>query len=474
MEQLKRAIKCLEYLEETSKRTEKFELLTSAADNDILKDIFKRAYDWKTTYGVVMKMPDLPSMAPIFSKSYPIDEEWATFILLLDTLASRELTGLQAVETIERFLRAVDPGRAKWYCRVINKDLKIGVNVATYGLIWPELKSKFGVSLAEKFDSSSTFAYPVAVEPKLDGLRITMIFENGKGMAKTRGDLEYNEILIGLLEELGPIVVNGAVDGEIMADWASTGPLSSYGGKRYKSPWGKTSAMLKTGSYKGTFNQDRITPEMWGEIRRDLKFWVFDQVSLDVYNPAIAMDKLPFHDRRKRLENTVRECHNKFGKASGVVLMPQTLVYSEEDLEEKHVNFLAQQHEGTMIKVLNACYLPSRTTAMLKRKEEEFIDGVILEVLPGKVGGRNENRAGSYRVRLTSNNKITKCNVLGDANREAHWEQRFELPGTHIEMTRQLDAKAVTDKARFPTFIRLRDDLPKSTNLSFEANADED
>jgi ATP-dependent DNA ligase len=384
-----------------------------------------------------------------------MEDEWQTFLMLLDELADRRLTGQDAVDTIHRFLHAVDPTRGIWYGRVINRDLRVGANVATFGAVWPDLRSKFGVSLADKFDSTVKLNYPVAVETKLDGLRITLVFTDGKGVAKTRSGKEYNEVLEHILSSLGPVVGTGAIDGEIMADWAKSGPQSTYGGKRYKSPWGKTSAMLKTGTYKGVFNPDRVSPEMWDELRRDLKFWVFDQMTLDVYDPAIGMDKTPFIERRDNLFRTVV----KTGKVSPIKLMEQHIAHDRTELDEAHADFLAAEHEGSMIKMLDAPYFPDRTSAMLKRKELEFIDGIILEVLPGN--GRNARWAGSYRVRLTSGAE-TSCNIRGDANRQDHWDRRSELIGTHIEMTQQKDAKAVSETARFPVFIRLRDDLPRS------------
>jgi hypothetical protein len=457
MQNLTSAIRCLGYLEETPKRSEKLELLRSAGDNPILKEIFKRTYDWKTTYGLTLKMPELPKMASAFSTSYSIEDEWQTFLMLLDELADRNLTGQDAVDTIHRFLHAVDPTRGIWYGRVINRDLRVKVNVATFGEVWPDLRSKFGVSLADKYDPTVKHNYPLATETKLDGLRITLVYTDGKGVAKTRSGKEYNEVLKHILSALGPVVVTGATDGEIMADWEKTGPLSTYGGKRYKSPWGKTSAMLKTGMSKGVFNPDRITLEMWAELRRDLKFWVFDQMTLDVYDPAIALDKTPFHERRAKLVKTVKAA----GEDSPIRLMEQIIVNNRQELDDAHTLFLQQEHEGSMIKMLDAPYFPDRTSAMLKRKELEFIDGIILEVLPGEAGKRNADWAGRYRVRLTSGVE-TRCNIRGDANRQDHWDRRDELVGTHIEMTKQKDAKAVSDTARFPVFIRLRDDLPKS------------
>jgi len=454
MKDLENAIRCLENLANTSKRNEKKALLSSAAKNPILKEFFTRAYDWKITYGISYKEPKtLPKMASAFGPNYNVSEEWDIFLEILDQLASRGLTGLSAVETIDRFIKVVPPERAVWYIRVINRDLRVGVNVNTFGEIWPDLRSSFAVSLAEKFSSTTEINYPVAVEPKCDGLRITLVFQDGKGVGKTRSGKEYNEVLQHIMDELGPQIGTGAVDGEIYANWEKDGPLSMYGGKRYKSPWGKTSAMLKTGYSGGVFCRDRVFEEMWVELRRDLNFWAFDIMNLDVYDPAIAMDKTPFVERRAKLASIV----NKLGDNSSTVLMPQIIASNREELDEAHVQNM-DEYEGSMIKMLDAPYFPSRTSAMLKRKEEEFLDGVIIEVLPGT--GRNSNWAGSYKVRLR-NGAETSCNVRGDANRKDHWNRRDELIGTIIEMTQQKDAKAVSQSARFPVFMRLRDDLPK-------------
>jgi hypothetical protein len=282
-----------------------------------------------------------------------------------------------------------------------------------------------------------------------------MVFTDGKGVAKTRSGKEYNEVLTHILNELAPVVVNGAVDGEIYADWEPTGPLSTYGNKRYKSAWGKTSAMIKTGTNQGVFKPERVTPKMWEELRGELKLWAFDYMSLDVYDPAFAVDRTPHRERRANLIKLVEG----LGEGSSVKLMPQVTCTTRDELDQYHTDCMLAGHEGSMIKDLDAAYFPSRSVIMLKRKEEELIDGIILEVLPGTVGKRNEHWAGRYRVRLT-NGVETKCNIRGDANRQDHWDRRDELVGTVIEMTRQKDAVEVAG-ARNPVFARLRDDLPK-------------
>jgi hypothetical protein len=353
---------------------------------------------------------------------------------------------------------------------VLNRNLQVGANVNTFGEIWPELASNFAVSLAEKFkDHSTGIQFPVACEPKYDGLRITVVITDGKGVAKTRSGKEYNEVTKHIIAALcsavtdsatvqaaSAILGNGAFDGEIYADWSEKGPLRTYGKKAYKSPWGKTSAMLKTGMYQGIFRPDRVTPDMWAELQGELKFWVFDYMSLDVYDPAFAMDRTPHHERREKLVKIVAS----LGEDSPIRIMPQTICQNHDELTDAHQQYMSEKHEGSMIKDLNSPYLPSRSPVMLKRKEEEFIDGILLEVLPGTEGKRNEHWAGRYRIRLP-NGIETRCNVRGDANRADHWARRDELVGTIIEMTQQKDAYSVGDAARFPVFMRLRDDLPK-------------
>jgi ATP-dependent DNA ligase len=214
--------------------------------------------------------------------------------------------------------------------------------------------------------------------------------------------------------------------------------------------------MLKTGTYQGIFRPDRVSPDMWKELQGELKFWAFDCISLDVYDPKIAMDRTPHCERRENLVNLVAS----LGEDAATMLMPQVICNDHAELTETHHQYMSEKHEGSMIKDLNSPYLPSRSPVMLKRKEEEFIDGIILEILPGTEGKRNEHWAGRYRVRL-SNGIETRCNVRGDANRADHWARRDALVGTIIEMTQQKDAHAVGDGARFPVFMRLRDDLPK-------------
>jgi hypothetical protein len=53
------------------------------------------------------------------------------FLSLLDELENRVITGSTAISRVESFFRECNELQAKWYTRVLKKDLRIGVDIST-------------------------------------------------------------------------------------------------------------------------------------------------------------------------------------------------------------------------------------------------------------------------------------------------------------------------------------------------------
>lgn len=264
----------------------------------------------------------------------------------------------------------------------------------TYGKVWPDLVSDFGVPKAYKLKDFGfeNVAFPVAGEPKLDGVNISIIDKNGMFSSVTRSETDY-PVLSFIIQQFRGVVHDCVVIGELLADWDPDRDLA----RGYNSQWGKTMSLLKTDmSSKHGFQPERITDADWDIIHNELCFWVHNVCTLDLYDKSKAWtDATPYTERRAKAAKIVAQIHKANPKTT-VRLMPQVICKTWKELEKLHQQHEDENLEGTMLKPLDAPSVNGRTYNEIKWKEEEPIDGMVLEVMPGT--GRNAKWTGSYKV----------------------------------------------------------------------------
>ena len=150
-------------------------------------------------------------------------------------VALKKTSGNDALEKLKEFFECCTPEDAKWYARILCKDLKCGagmsaINKALVANGHPEIevfevglcstlpykKEEFIKAVREKFGKDGEIcAY---CEPKYDGIRLIVSNESGKTVALTRNG-KIRENVEFLLEEFDRIA-NGrimAIDGELMS-----------------------------------------------------------------------------------------------------------------------------------------------------------------------------------------------------------------------------------------------------------------
>jgi len=180
----------LEKLEATSSRLEKEALLKQHLDHEGLKKAFVYAMDPYRTYGVIkFKMPPAATSVVPCSGTQP-------FFDLLDRLAVRSLTGNAAKEALIAVFADMPALEQKWCQRILIKKLRCGVDT-TINKMWPKLVPSFEVQLAAEVETTRTrdafqivpgeIKYPTYVDPKLDGLRMIALKEQGVVTLYSRG-----------------------------------------------------------------------------------------------------------------------------------------------------------------------------------------------------------------------------------------------------------------------------------------------
>jgi DNA ligase-1 len=148
-----------------SKEVIKAALKTLDADG---QNLFKCAMDPFLVFGV--KKYDLPIS---FAAK---DPEIKQFKDLLDKLSARELTGNAARDAVTNTLAQYTEQTAKYFARVIDKDLQAGFSPETYNKIFKDSTVRvFDVMLADKCEDADAFekriTFPCQADVKYDGER---------------------------------------------------------------------------------------------------------------------------------------------------------------------------------------------------------------------------------------------------------------------------------------------------------------
>lgn len=449
MSEFTQAMKVLQQLEDLgTKRKAKLDLLEKSKENAVLQAMFKRAYDWEQTFGTRVKFHTIGTAGasrtkPLFGEAArDTKDPWEAFNELLDKLMVRKLTGNAAKEAWALLVTRLSEAEHQWFSRIINRDLKIGIDRPTVEAVWPNLIRPFGVQLAksmgdvEKFEPTKKepwLGWPVTVEPKLDGMRV--IIEYKHATKTCTGFSREGHMLTNIQELLDPLaahlaVVHGAdcwVDTEALADSMQTDGFNV------------TMSLVK---------KEDVPPEE----RAKLKFYCFDLVH------DVAHDPRPFFERRELLKLRLGK---KAGGPAHFILTKRSIAQDMDQLRTVYNATLDEGHEGVMVKFDASPYKAKRTSAWLKWKPTNTVDAEIIGFTPGEKDSRHEHRLGAFVVKRADNGKtINVGGGLSDKQRDEFWAQREELMGKILEFKEEARAGAET-AANFPRFVRMRPDRSK-------------
>ena len=202
----------LESLAANSSRNFKIEQLTANSDNETLRDVVRLALDPFTQF-YQRKIPKYTHGAP--ENTIQLEEG----IDALFDLSHRLVTGNAAIEHLTNILTNLSEDDAKVIERIIQKDLKCGVQVSTANSVWSGLVHEYPVMLCSPFEQKlvDKIKFPAAVQLKMDGMRFNAIVKDGKCEFRSRNGKEIQ--LLGNLEEEFVTLANGidcVFDGELL------------------------------------------------------------------------------------------------------------------------------------------------------------------------------------------------------------------------------------------------------------------
>jgi hypothetical protein len=203
--------KFFESLAANSSRNFKIEQLKLNSDNETLREVVRLALDPFTQF-YQRKIP-----------SYTTDTQHITTLKNalggLYDLYSRSVTGNAAIEHLRMLLSSVSADDAKVLERIIQKDLKCGVQASTANSVWSGLIHEYPVMLCSQFEQKlvDKINYPAYVQLKMDGMRFNAIVRDGKVEFRSRNGKEI-QLLGNLEKEFAALAgdIDCVFDGELM------------------------------------------------------------------------------------------------------------------------------------------------------------------------------------------------------------------------------------------------------------------
>ena len=233
--------------------------------------------------------------------------------------------------------------------------------------------------LAHKFrDHAHKLSWPVYVQPKLNGMRMTMT--NGVGMS--RGN---KEIIPDVIQHLVCDECEWTLDGELILPGNQLLQETMKAAKKYR---------------PGLSDQ--------------LEYWVYDVID----------SENGYDVRRNAIEAEVNMAPDN------VKLVPTYIAHNESDVMKYHTEFVSAGYEGTMIRDSHTPYeVGKRSYSLLKLKD--FTDGEyrIIDVIDG--GGIDTGLA--IFVVETGDGSVFNCRPEGSQeNRAQLFSERQELVGKYL------------------------------------------
>lgn len=175
-------------LSETSKTSKKTELLMTQSDNQTLKELAL------ATYGDDKYFISLDQIPQNIQEQAGNGESTESYLFLLDQLKNREISGNEAIEAVCR--HCANCMDAPLLLAALDHSFNCGVSKGLISKVWPDLFSKFGVALAEKYDEKTSKAVDFVTQNwlasrKLDGVRCICTKINGEVHFYARSGKEF-------------------------------------------------------------------------------------------------------------------------------------------------------------------------------------------------------------------------------------------------------------------------------------------
>ena len=344
----------LEKLENTNSQKEKIEILKTM--NEVQKRWFSLCYNSLITFGV-KKIPEYTSESNSLDTMSIMD-------ILEKEFVTREITGNAAIERLRDILsNAEEPEAVE---RLIKRDARCSVNSTLLNKVFPNLIPEIPCMLAQPMNEKTlkNIKFPAFSQLKADGMRcIAFITSNNVRMFSRNGTEIICEPLKNTLMTIGQIEENLLSDNvALMLD----GELICY--KDNKLLDRKTSNGICNKVLKGTANENELN-------LIQMQLWDIVKIDSNTFSP---LEDKSYEARLEDLYSILNM--NVFSKLE---VIPTEVVNSMEEALEHFQKMLSQGLEGTILKNQDAKWSNTRSKDLVKLKEENTIDLLVVDIEEG-------------------------------------------------------------------------------------------
>ncbi|UGO50758.1 ATP-dependent DNA ligase [Bacillus phage vB_BanS_Sophrita] len=353
-----------------------------------------------------------------------------TFSALLSYIKNNNTGRDLDVTVVNRYIKSQPSEYADFIKKVITKDLKLGISAKTVNKVFGEGSIPvFDVMLAHEFKKHShKLKGKFFITLKLDGNRC-LVMREGDGVKFFTREGKPILGMIELEEQFMSLPSGYVYDGELLL--INKDQLSS----------------------KDLFQATQKVVRTKGE-KVDLDFHIFDTLPIAEFNAGKS--KLTYEKRRAQVD--LLQHHIK--DAKNIFLVPVLYEGTNKEMVTHFASWAIENlHEGVMVNTANGLYTATRTTNLLKYKEFDSGDLVVVSVEEA-IDGQFVGLMGRVNVEFRGN-LVGVGSGFSISERRQYIENPDEIIGKIIEVRyfeETKDEKTGRPSMRFPTFKGIRYD----------------
>ena len=409
------------YLANDAGRNFKIEQLKANANDATLKEVVRLALDPFTQF-YQRKIPTYTPNTTAHAASL------GSMLPALNDLSGRVVTGNAAIDRLTSILEAIGADDAKVIERIIAKDLKCGVSIATANAVWPDLIMDYPCMLCSQYEEKliNKIQWPAYVQLKMDGMRFNAIVKDGTVQFRSRNGKEI-ELLGNLEQEFLEIAdgINCVFDGELLVN--DKGIILDR----------QTGNGILNKANKGTIKTDEA---------RKVHATIWDVIPYDAF--VAGKCEVPYAQRYQTIQN--------MDLPKKIHLVETTVVYSLDAAHKVFEEYLAEGQEGIILKDYKGIWENKRTKNQIKFKGELECDLKIVGIQPGT--GKYEGMLGA--ILCESADGVVKVSVGSGFNDEHRKTLGDEIIGkiVAVKYNARITNKEGDQSLFLPIFIEVRTD----------------
>lgn len=413
-------------------RNAKIAILQQNQSNELFKRVISLALDPFTQF-YIRKIPKYTTSVVSANLPWALDK--------LSDLSNRVVTGNAAIEHLTTILSSLSEADAKVIERVIQKDLKCGVDTSP-NKVWPGLIPEYPCMLASAFDQKlvDKVVFPAFVQLKLDGMRFNAIVRNGAVEFRSRNgkEVQINDTMFGLpfIYMAGFYGCDMVFDGELLVSDATGKTLDR-----------KTGNGILNKAVKGTQSAAEgamVRATLWDAIP-------LEGFELGVYKEA-------YKDRFAKLNNCVSDFRGSLPALEHLInLAPTQRVNNLDEAKVLFEQYLQEGQEGIILKTTQMIWEDKRSKHQIKFKGELECDLKVVDWIEGT--GKNVGRMGALVVESSCGTvRVGLGTGFSDADRDSITCGDIGRIVAVKYNARINDKRTNVDSLFLPVFIEFRDD----------------